>query len=118
MLALARVAVRFASTERILAWAARSPRYFDRFAAARYAEAAARAVDEVGSKPWMNALCLPRAMAVQAMLRRRGIASRFCLGAARDGQVLAAHAWVELGDEIIIGGGAEQSRYTRIVSLG
>jgi hypothetical protein len=117
MLTLARLAVRFVSTERIMARAARPPSHSDRYAAARYAEAIARAVDEIGSKPWMDALCLPRAIAVQAMLRRRGIASRLCLGAARDGEALAAHAWIELGEEIITGG-ADQPRYTRIVSLG
>jgi hypothetical protein len=116
-LALARLAVRFVSAERIVAWAARPPRRYDRFAAARYVEATARAVDEIGSKPWMDAPCLPRAIAVQAMLRRRGIASRLCLGATREAGALAAHAWIELGDEIVIGG-AEQPRYTNIVSLG
>ena len=38
----------------------------------------------VGASPWMNALCLPRALAAHAMLRRRGIASRLCLGVARE----------------------------------
>ena len=35
-----------------------------------------------------NALCLPRALAAHAMLRRRGIASTLCLGVARDGDKL------------------------------
>ena len=116
-LSLARLAVKFVSAERIVAWAARPPGYRDRFAAGRYVEAIVHAVDEIGSKPWMGAVCLPRAMAVQAMLRRRGIAGKLCLGAARDGSSLVAHAWIELGDEIIIGG-AEQPRYARLVSLG
>jgi hypothetical protein len=56
-------------------------------------------------------------MAAQAMLRRRGVASRLCLGAARDGGNLEAHAWIELGHEVVVGGG-EQPRFTRLVTFG
>lgn len=51
----------------------------------------------------MKAVCLPQALAAQAMLRRRGIASRLCFGVAREGKMLAAHAWIEIGHKIIIG---------------
>jgi Transglutaminase-like superfamily len=113
----ARLAVRLLPTARIIAWASRPPRRPDRFAAAVIVEAVSRVVDQVGARPWMRASCLPRALAAQAMLRRRGVASRLCLGAARDGGALAAHAWIELGDEVIVGG-AEQPRFTRVVSFG
>jgi transglutaminase-like putative cysteine protease len=53
----------------------------------------------MAAKPWINALCLPRALATHAMLRRRGIASRLCLGVARQDQALVAHAWVEIGED-------------------
>jgi len=97
----ARFAVRFVSTRQLLTWAARQPRLLQRFADPDLAVQVAAAVEHVGAKT--GALCLPRALAAQAMLRRRGIASRLCLGVARDGRSLAAHAWVEVGQEIIIG---------------
>lgn len=54
--------------------------------------------------------CLPRAMALQAMLRRRGIESQLAIavlpGALRGG-IDDLHAWVELGGEILIGASTE-----------
>ena len=44
-------------------------------------------------------MCLPRALAAHAMLRRRGIASSLCLGVARSGGAFAAHARIEVGEE-------------------
>jgi hypothetical protein len=116
-LTLARLAVRLLPTAHILAWASRPPRHPNRFAAAGIVEPVSRMVDRIGAQPWMRAACLPRALAAQAMLRRRGVASRLCLGATREGGALEAHAWIELGDEVVIGG-AEQPRFTRMVSFG
>ncbi len=79
-LVIARLAVGLVPASRLLAWAARPPRHPDRFADPDLPALVAQAVDAVGSSRWMNALCLPRALAAQAMLRRRGIASRLCLG--------------------------------------
>jgi hypothetical protein len=119
-LVIARLAVRFVSTQRLLAWAARPPRYQQRFANPDLPALVAEAVDRVGSRRWVNAVCLPRALAAQAMLRRRGIASRLCLGAARDGKSLAAHAWVEIGRDVIIGeiDGETGQAFTRIAQFG
>lgn len=103
MLALARVAVRLFPAAYLFAWADRRPRRVRRFAAEQ-AGWVAWAVETIGARPWMNALCLPRALAAQAMLRRRGIASRLCLGVARDKGELAAHAWIECGGAVIVGG--------------
>jgi hypothetical protein len=94
---LARMAVRFFPPARLFAWANRSPRRINRFAA-NEANWITWAVEQMASNPWINALCLPRALATHAMLRRRGIASRLCLGVARQDQALVAHAWVEIGD--------------------
>ena len=116
MLVLARLAVRFVPTARIFAWADRPPRRIRRFATDEIAWVS-WAVENLGAKPWMNALCLPRALAAHAMLRRRGIASRLCLGVARDREVLSAHAWVEIGDDKIIGG-AEAGGFTRLATFG
>ena len=113
--AFARLAVRLIPPARIFAWVDRPPRYTSRFSG-----------DEVGWIKWAletvsaqsraNDLCLPRAIAAHAMLRRRGITSRLCLGVARD-QQLAGHAWIEVDSHTIIGdtGG---DRFTRIAEFG
>ena len=51
--------------------------------------------------------CLPRAMALSWMLRRRGIAHRLVMAARpqsdRGGADEALHAWVECADETVLG---------------
>src|SRR6185437_7330293 len=103
MLVLARLAVRLIPAARIFAWAERPPRRIHRFATDDVSWIS-WAVESLAARPWMNALCLPRALATHAMLRRRGIASRLCLGVAREGNELAAHAWIEIGEDKIVGG--------------
>src|SRR6476660_1046559 len=100
---LARLAVRFVPSTRLFSWVDRPPRRINSFAA-NEAEWVCSSVQNAGARPWMKALCLPRALAAHAMLRRRGIASRLCLGVARSGGAFAAHAWIEVGEERIIGG--------------
>ena len=116
MLVLARLAVRLVPPARIFAWAKRPPRHIHRFAIDEVSWIS-WAVESLGARPWMNALCLPRALAAHAMLRRRGIASRLCLGVARDGSELAAHAWVEIGEDKIVGG-SEANGFKRLAEFG
>jgi hypothetical protein len=116
MLVLARLAVRLMPAGRVLAWADRPPRRIRRFAADE-ASWVAWAIDVVSAKPWMAAPCLPQALAAHAMLRRRGIASRVCLGVAREHGKLAAHAWVEVGEDRVIGG-AGAATFTRLAEFG
>ncbi len=116
MLVLARLAVRFVAPARIFAWADRPPRRIRRFATDEIGWVS-WAVDNVGAKPRMNALCLPRALAAHAMLRRRGIASRLCLGVARHRGALSAHAWLEIGNDKIVGG-VEADGFTRLATFG
>jgi len=115
-IALARLLVRFLPSARIFAWASRPPRRINRFAVDETSWVL-WAVESIGAKPWMNALCLPRALATHAMLRRRGIASRLCLGVARQEQALVAHAWVEIGDNKVVSD-PEASRFTRLAEFG
>jgi hypothetical protein len=112
MLVLARLAVRFVTPARLFAWADRPPRSIRRFAADE-ADWISWAVEERG----LNAPSLPRALAAHAMLRRRGIASRLCLGVARDNGEVAARAWVEIGTDKIVGG-AGTERFTRLAEFG
>jgi hypothetical protein len=117
-LTLARLAVNILPAAWIVAWTKRPPRRVDRFLPPTIIDAACRAVDEIGAKSWMQALCLPRALAAQAMLRRRGVASRLCLGAGRENGELAAHAWIELDYPLPVPvGSSGQPKFTRLVSF-
>jgi hypothetical protein len=51
------------------------------------------------------------------MLRRRGIPSRLCLGVARSGGEIAAHAWIEVGERTLVGGDDARS-FTRLAAYG
>ena len=113
---LARMAVRLISPARVFAWANRAPRRINRFAA-NEANWISWAVEQMATRPWINALCLPRALATHAMLRRRGIASRLCLGVARQDQALIAHAWVEIGEgDVVVD--RDAGRFTRLARFG
>lgn len=49
-------------------------------------------------------VCFPRGIAAQAMLRRRGIPAKLYYGAASlSGKGLAAHVWVQDGDQGVVG---------------
>jgi hypothetical protein len=68
----------------------------------REAERLGRTVAAVAWRlPW-HPTCLRQALAVQRMLRRRGIASRLHLGVA-DVSVNAAHAWVTVEGRPVVG---------------
>lgn len=59
-----------------------------------------------------RATCLARALVAQALLRRRGLPAELRIGVARGGgRALDAHAWVESGGRIVLGGD-ELDRYT------
>jgi Transglutaminase-like superfamily len=113
---LAQLAVRFIPPARLFAWAERPPRRVRRFATDE-ARWIAWAVERVGRSARLNSACLPRALAAQAMLHRRGIPSRLCLGVAREGGGLLAHAWVEVGQDKIVGG-TEAGGFTRLAEFG
>jgi Transglutaminase-like superfamily len=115
-LVLARLAVRFVAPAHLLAWANRPPRRIRRFAAGE-ANWVAWAIEVLCAKRWTNAPCFPQALAAHAMLRRRGIASKLCLGVARDNGALVAHAWVEVGTDVIVGR-SEPGAFTRLAEFG
>ena len=115
MLLLARGAVRFLPRSWVLVWASWPPRRIQRFALHEIGWVS-WALETVGAPRRMNAPSLPRALATQAMLRRRGIVSKLCLGVATESGALAAHAWVEAGDEIV--GAAATDGLTPIAAFG
>ena len=54
--------------------------------------------------PW-RAVCLQQGLALQWMLRRRGIDALLHYGLAKEKERgLEAHAWVAVGDNLVIGG--------------
>ena len=73
-------------------------------------EAAARNV------PW-RAMCIQQGLALQWMLRRRGVDARLHYGIARDetGE-LQAHVWVAAGESVVIGG-AEAPRFKCVATF-
>lgn len=115
-LLLAKVIVGLFPPRQLFAWVNRPPRQLNRFAQADV-DWIAWAVDTMAVSRWVNAACLPRALAVYVMLRRRGILSRLSLGVALDRETVTAHAWVEVGNKIV-GGGAQGDRFTPIAHFG
>lgn len=66
-----------------------------------------------------RATCLVEALAVEALLARRGYPARLRVGVAReeDGR-LQAHAWVESGGRVVIGGSETAlERYTSLLAM-
>jgi Transglutaminase-like superfamily len=48
--------------------------------------------------------CLPMALAAQALMNRYGHAVRLQIGVTRKNGSFSAHAWLESGEEIVLGG--------------
>lgn len=53
--------------------------------------------------PWRN-VCIHQGLALQRLLRRRGVPAVLCYGTSQTSGELKAHVWVKVGDEIVIGG--------------
>ena len=63
--------------------------------------------------PWVT--CLARALALQRLLAQRGHASELRVGVAKVGQDFSAHAWLVLGDRVLIGD-EDLGQYTALAS--
>jgi hypothetical protein len=57
-----------------------------------------RAVRRIGAR-WPGSRCLDQSLALASLLRERGIDARLLIGAARGGEGIEAHAWVEIAGE-------------------
>jgi len=65
----------------------------------------------------LGTTCLVESLAVDAMLRRRGIASEIRFGVRPpDGGALTAHAWVEHNGAIVFGARPDLTEYSVLVS--
>lgn len=69
------------------------------------------AVEAVGRRVLGDKPCLVQALAAQRLMRQGGYDSALRIGVAKDGRELLAHAWLERGGRIIIGGGMSPARY-------
>jgi hypothetical protein len=115
-LTIARLALLLLPAKWVFAWAARPPRSVQRFRESEI-EWVSWAIDRVGSSFFFGAICLPRALAAQRMIRRRGILSHLCLGVSRKNDTIIAHAWIEIGGEVIVGA-AGKDDFIKIAEFG
>ena len=60
-----------------------------------FAEARARSIARIADRLPSRPRCLPRALLLAGLLRRRRIGAELCLGARTDG-AFDAHAWIEI----------------------
>lgn len=116
MLILARLAVRVLPSAWLLRWADRPMKTVCRFPRDDVAWTA-WAIEHAANRQGAVPQCLPRALAAHGMLRRRGIASRLCLGVARNGDHIIAHAWIEVGSRKLAGGEGTE-RFTPLAAFG
>jgi hypothetical protein len=107
--------IKLVPASRYLAWCDRPIGRLNRFAVMDI-EWTVWAVEKVGSA--VGGLSpLTKALAVHAMLRRRGIACTLCLGCVIEGGMLRSHAWVERNARVLIGADGAES-CTRMAVLG
>ncbi len=99
-------------------------RMLERGAPGREAQATGAEIDRVGwavrvaSYFLPGTTCLPQALAVQALLTRRGSRTRVRIGVAKRGQgQLAAHAWVEDEEQRVIYDPEDRSGYEPLPPL-
>ena len=99
MLPLTALALRVAGLRRVQAVLARlsplSGRACDDPDASMHAKHAARLVSAAARHGPYKAKCLPTALALQSILRRRGIEADLRLGVRKDCGRIEAHAWLE-----------------------
>lgn len=75
------------------------------------------AVEQAGRLVVNHRPCLPQALAVQWLLGRHGESTSLRIGVRRGvGGALEAHAWLERGSEILIGGSLSRQQYRRFES--
>lgn len=73
-------------------------------------------VNLISSKtPW-ESKCLVQALTAQKMLKKIGISTTLYLGVRKDGDSMAAHAWLRCG-EYYVTGGAIRYQYTIVAKF-
>jgi hypothetical protein len=107
--------LRFLTLRRILGrYAALPPATMGRLTHSRVVSSVRWAITSVSAHV-PSATCLVQALAADAMLRRRGVASELRLGVRlrlTGGIPIEAHAWVECDGGVLIGAAEHQSEFT------
>lgn len=74
-----------------------------------------RAIRGIGRRTLGDRPCLPEALAGRLMLSRRGYDAELHIGVRRDDQgELTAHAWLQSGTCIVIGGSQSPLRFSKL----
>lgn len=64
-----------------------------------------RRIKQIAALVWWRALCLEQALTLSVFLTRKRIAHTIFIGVKRDQQsAFAAHAWVAIDNEVVLGG--------------
>ncbi|WP_081741407.1 lasso peptide biosynthesis B2 protein [Tolumonas lignilytica] len=67
-----------------------------------------RRIQQMASLVWWRALCLEQALTLSELLQRQSTAHTLFIGVKRDQQTaFAAHAWITVSDEVVLGGPIE-----------
>jgi hypothetical protein len=104
-LLLARAALRLIPVARIVRWIRRPMRKTVSGSVTAVVEQCRWAVTAFSRNAPVRLVCFPQALALHAMLRRRGLSSEVLYGAARlEGGELVAHAWLRWDGVVIVGG--------------
>lgn len=76
------------------------------------------AVEAAGRRLLSRNPCLPKALAVLILFRRAGEDAELHVGVARETEgPFRAHAWIESGGRVVIGGDVPIDSYTRLQGL-
>ncbi len=104
-LVTARFFLKVLRTSRIVAWVRRPLSVADRLPAKGELHQVQWAVTAFSRNAPIRLVCFPQALAMYAMLRRRGLAAEILYGAGRlDDGTLAAHAWLRAEGRVWVGG--------------
>ncbi len=107
----------FRTLRRLLTRTAHTPRARLAHAARPSAERVAWAVEAASRHTPGIKTCLAQALAAQVLLARRGYPALLHIGAVRgEREQFEAHAWVETGGKVVIGG-SDLGRYTPLAVL-
>jgi hypothetical protein len=119
-LLVARTRLRLQPFRKVLKWADRP---VERAAASQPVapeiERRIRAVERAGHWLFPGNPCLTQAVVVHRLLRGRGHASQLRIGVRKPaGKILEAHAWVELGGDVVMGARGLSADHVPLPTLG
>ncbi len=84
----------------------------------RYLESVVYLTNAAGRRVLGSHPCLPKALVVECLLKRRGLDASLRIGVTKSAEdQLLAHAWVEHNGDIVIGGRLSEARYARLRPL-